>query len=308
MQGAFRLPAISSGGGMTLRNRKLTGYLFIAPSFIGMTVFMLIPFVLAVVLSFAEWNHLQGLSTMDFVGLNNYIRAFSDKWFLSSLHNNLIYSFVGVPISVMLALFVAVFLNDRVYLKKVLRALYFFPYITNGLAVYYVWMLLYQPKNGLINMVLSSLGVVNLPNWLMSTDWSLPALIIINIWATIGYNVIIYIANIQNISSDVYEAGEIDGATGWQKFRYITFPLLTPSTFFLLTTGIITSFKVFGIVAALTQGGPVRATSVIAYYAYVTAFRYYDMGYASAMSTMLFLMILAVTLIQWKLQNKWVHY
>ena len=119
---------------------------------------------------------------------------------------------------------------------------------------------------------------------------------------------IIYIANIQNISSDVYEAGEIDGATGWQKFRYITFPLLTPSTFFLLTTGIITSFKVFGIVAALTQGGPVRATSVIAYYAYVTAFRYYDMGYASAMSTMLFLMILAVTLIQWKLQNKWVHY
>ncbi|MEA5014711.1 MAG: sugar ABC transporter permease [Candidatus Limiplasma sp.] len=291
-----------------MKNNKLTGYLFIAPSFIGMTVFMLVPFVLAVTLSFAEWNHLSGLNTMQFMALENYTRAFTDKWFLSSLQNNLLYSFIGVPVSVALALAAAVFLNDRVYMKKLLRALYFFPYITNGLAVYYVWMLLFQPKNGLINMALKSIGMLNVPNWLMSTDWALPALIIINIWATIGYNVVIYIANIQNISSDVYEAGEIDGATGWQRFRYITFPLLTPSTFFLLTTGIITSFKVFGIVAALTQGGPVRSTTVIAYYAYVTAFRYYDMGYASAMSVMLFLMILIVTLVQWKLQKKWVHY
>lgn len=273
-----------------------------------MTVFMLVPFVLAIVMSFTEWNHLQGLSSMQFKGIENYTRAFTDKWFISSLQNNLVYSFIGAPISVVLALVVAVFLNDRVYLKKVLRALYFFPYITNGLAVYYVWMLLFQPKNGPVNMILYQLGVENLPKWLMSTDWALPALIIINIWATVGYNVIIYIANIQNISSDIYEAAEIDGATGWQRTRYITFPLLTPSTFFLLTTGIINSFKVFGIVSALTQGGPVRSTSVIAYYAYVTAFRYYDMGYAAAMSVMLFLLILAVTLVQWKLQNKWVHY
>ena len=291
-----------------MKNRKLTGYLFIAPSFIGMTIFMLIPFVLAVVLSFTEWNHMTGLASMEFKGLENYLRAFSDKWFISSLQNNVAYSFIGVPISVALALVVAVFLNDRVFCKKLLRAIYFFPYITNGLAVYYVWMLLFQPKNGVVNMLLRSVGVTELPQWLMSTQWALPALIIINVWATIGYNVIIYIANIQNISADVYEAGEIDGATGLQKFRYITFPLLTPSTFFLLTTGIISSFKVFGIVAALTQGGPVRSTTVIAYYAYVTAFRYYDMGYASAMSVMLFLMILAVTLIQWKLQKKWVHY
>jgi len=291
-----------------LKKRKITGYFFIAPSFIGMTVFMLVPFVLAIVMSFTEWNHLQGLSSMQFKGIENYTRAFTDKWFISSLQNNLVYSFIGAPISVVLALVVAVFLNDRVYLKKVLRALYFFPYITNGLAVYYVWMLLFQPKNGPINMILYQLGVETLPKWLMSTDWALPALIIINIWATVGYNVIIYIANIQNISSDIYEAAEIDGATGWQRTRYITFPLLTPSTFFLLTTGIINSFKVFGIVSALTQGGPVRSTSVIAYYAYVTAFRYYDMGYAAAMSVMLFLLILAVTLVQWKLQNKWVHY
>ena len=221
---------------------------------------------------------------------------------------NLFYSFLGVPISVILALVIAVFLNNRVYMKKLLRAMYFFPYITNGLAVYYVWMLLFQPKNGVINMALNSMGVTNLPQWLISKDWALPALIIINIWATLGYNIIIYIANIQNISADLYEASDIDGATGFQRFRYITFPLLTPSTFFLMTTGIISSFKVFGIVAALTQGGPIRSTTVIAYYAYVTAFRNYDMGYASAMSTLLFLMILLITMIQWKLQKKWVHY
>ena len=291
-----------------MKKQQLTGYLFIAPSFLGMVLFMLVPFFFATFLSFAEWNHLQGLASMAFVGVKNYLAMIQDTWFTASLRNNFIYSFAGVPISVFLAVVVAFFLNDKVFGKSLLRAMFFFPYITNGVAVYYVWMLLFQPRTGPINMMLSSLGISNLPKWLMSTEWALPALIIINVWATVGYNVIIYVANMQNISTDVYEAAEIDGASGAKKFFYITFPLLTPSTFFLLTTGIISSFKVFGVVAALTQGGPIRATSVLAYYIYITAFRYYNMGYSAAMSVVLFLIILVITMVQWKLQKKWVFY
>jgi len=290
------------------KKEKLIGYLFIAPNVIGVIIFMLIPFLFSLVLVFSNWNHLQGLSKIHFVGLANLARLPGDEWFKESFINNIIYTFFGVPISVMLALLLSVFLNDKVFGKPILRAAFFLPYITNGVAVSFVWMLLFQPLTGPINMFLMSMGIKNPPQWLSSTKWALPALIIINIWATVGYNAIIYLANIQNISADIYEAAEVDGAMGVKKLLYITFPLLTPSTFFLLTTGIITSFKVFGIVAALTQGGPVKSTSVLGYYIYTTAFKYYDMGYASAISWVLFGLIFAVTFIQWQLQKRWVHY
>jgi multiple sugar transport system permease protein len=290
------------------KSGRFIGYLFIAPSGIGVIIFMLIPFLLSLVLSFSNWNHLQSLSKISFVGLANFARLSGDEWFKVSFTNNIIYSFIGVPISVILALFLAVFLNDKVFGKTILRASFFLPYITNGIAVYFVWMLLFQPTTGPINMFLMSMGIKNPPQWLTSTKWALPALIIINIWATVGFNAVIYLANIQSISQEVYEAAEVDGARGFNKFFYITFPLISPSTFFLLMTGIITSFKVFGIVAALTQGGPVKSTSVLGYYIYTTAFRYYDMGYASAISWVLFGLIFVVTFVQWQLQKRWVHY
>jgi len=290
------------------KNGRFIGYLFIAPNVIGVIVFMLIPFLFSLVLSFSNWNHLQGLSKINFAGFANFARLSGDEGFKVSLFNNIIYTFIGVPISVILALVLAVFLNDKVFGKAILRASFFLPYITNGVAVSFVWMLLFQPTTGPINMFLMSMGIKNPPQWLTSTKWALPALIIINVWATVGYNAVIYLANIQSISQDVYEAAEVDGARGFKKFLYITFPLLSPSTFFLLMTGIITSFKVFGIVAALTQGGPVKSTSVLGYYIYTTAFRYYDMGYASAISWVLFGLIFAVTFIQWQLQKRWVHY
>jgi len=286
----------------------VSGYLFIAPSMIGVLIFFVIPFLFSLILAFSHWNHMEGFSSIRFVGLGNFMKMFSDIWFRESFINNIIYSFIGVPISVFLAVILAPILNDKVFGKNVMRACYFIPYITNGVAIAFVWMLLFQPRLGPINSFLRAFGISNPPGWLASTQWALPALIIINMWATVGYNIIIYIANLQIISTDIYEATELDGASGVQKFFYITLPLLTPATFFLLTTGIITSFKVFGIVQALTQGGPIRSTSVLGYYIYLTAFRYYDMGYASAISWVLFAMIFLVTLIQFKLQKRWVNY
>lgn len=291
-----------------MRKRDISGYLFIAPNLIGVIIFFVIPFLFAFVLAFSNWNHLQGLSTLEFVGLENFKRLFTDVWFLDSFRNNIVYSFVGVPVAIFIAIVLAPILNDKVFGKSILRACYFVPYITNGIAIAFVWMLLFQPRLGPINGFLRAIGIDNPPEWLASTTWALPALIIINVWATIGYNIIIYVAALQGISREIYEACDIDGASGVRKFFSITMPLLTPSTFFLLTTGLITSFKVFGIIQALTQGGPVRSTSVLGYYIYLTAFRYYDMGYASAISWVLFALIFAVTLVQFKLQKHWVNY
>lgn len=292
----------------TKKKNNFIGYLFIAPNLIGVFIFMFIPFIFAMVLAFSNWNHLQGLANIKFIGLDNFARLIGDEWFHESFINNILYTFLGAPIAILVGLIIAVFLNDRIYGKTILRAAFFMPYITNGVAVSFVWMLLFNPIAGPINMFLMSIGIKNPPQWLSSTKWALPALIIVYIWATAGYNVVIYLANMQNISSDIYEAAAIDGVTGLKKFLYITFPLLTSSTFMLLMTNIISSFKVFGIVAALTQGGPIRSTSVLGYYVYTTAFKYYDMGYASAISWALFALIFSVSFIQWQLQKRWVNY
>ncbi|WP_240762090.1 carbohydrate ABC transporter permease [Paenibacillus thalictri] len=290
------------------KQEKLLGYLFIAPNLIGITVFMLIPCLFAFALCFMEWNHMAGLAEMKFVGLEKFAQLAGDETFWKSLKNNVMYTVIGVPLAVALALIVSVVLNDKVFIQKTLRAMFFIPYVTNGIAVAFVWMLLYEPRRGPLNGFLKAFGVDNPPMWLASTKWALPALIIIYIWSHIGFNTIIYLAHLQGIPRDLYEAAEVDGAKGWQKFTYITFPLLSPGTFFLLVTGIIGSFKVFGIVNALTQGGPGDSTTVLGYYIYTTAFRFYDMGYASVMSLVLFVMIMIVTVIQWQGQKRWVHY
>lgn len=290
------------------KQEKWLGYLFIAPNLIGIFIFMLIPCLFAVALCFMEWNHMAGLSAMKFIGLDNFQKLWSDETFFKSLNNNLLYTVVGVPIAVGFSMVISVLLNDKVFAKRTLRAMFFIPYVTNGIAVSFVWMLLYEPRKGPLNGLLMSLGIDNPPMWLASTKWALPALIIIYIWSHIGFNTIIYLANLQNIPKDLYEAADVDGAKSRHKFIFITLPMLSPSTFFLLVTGIIGSLKVFGIVAALTQGGPGDSTTVLGYYIYVTAFRFYDMGYASAMSLVLFVMIFIVTFIQWQGHKRWVHY
>jgi len=244
---------------------------------------------------------------MKFVGLDNFRRLFEDSVFYDALKNTAVF-LASVPVSMLLAFIVAVILNRYVYVKNLLRALYFMPYITSGVAIAFVWMLLFQPSMGPINAFLRAIGVENPPGWLSTTSSAMYAIDIIWIWFMLGYNMIIYLAALQEISPELLEAAKIDGAKTWQTVRRIIWPLVSPTSFLLLVTGLIMTMKTFGIIQATTQGGPGSSTTILSLFVYQNAFRYYEMGYASAISWMLFMIILVITLVQWVGQKKWVHY
>lgn len=288
--------------------KNITGYLFIAPNLLGFIFLTLAPVVFSLLISFTDWNLFKGFKGMNFIGLQNYMGMFQDLWFTSSIQNNVVYTLGTIPVILILALFTAVILNDKVYGKNSIRAMFFMPYISNIVAISAIWMMLYNPSYGPINQFLMKIGIQNPPKWIASTRWALPSMMIISVWSGVGYNTVIYLAGLQGIPNELYESAEIDGANGWQKLSHITIPMLSPTTFFLLITNIISSFQVFGQINIMTQGGPGRATTVIAYYIYLSGFRYYKMGYAASMAWFLFAIIFIITLIQWKGQEKWVNY
>lgn len=292
------------GGNWSVRQRRI-GMLFILPNMLGITLFFIIPALFSLGLVFTDWT----FSNPDyhFVGLDNIKRLLQDELFYTSLKNTGIF-LLSVPVSIGLAFLIALVLNRSVYLKGLLRAMYFMPYITSGVAVAFIWMLLFQPANGPINEFLRTIGVANPPQWLASMDTSMYAIDIIWVWFLLGYNMIIYLAALQEISTDLLEAAKIDGAKLWQTIRYIVFPLVSPTTFLLLITGLIMTVKTFGIIEAITHGGPGSSTMIMSLYVYKTAFSYYDMGYAATISWALFAIILLITLFQWYGQKKWVHY
>jgi multiple sugar transport system permease protein len=220
----------------------------------------------------------------------------------------LVFTFTTVPITAFLALVLAVIINKYTYGKDVIRVMVFIPYISSVVAVCIVWMVLLHPTYGPINQFLMQLGIKNPPRWLSDMNWALPAVIIITIWQQLGYYIIVYIAGLNSISNELYEAAEIDGANLFQKFWHITIPMVSPTTFFLVTMGIIGSFKVFDQISVLTQGGPGTATTVLAYYIYRTAFEFFRMGYASTVAWILFILVFIITMFQWRAQKKWVTY
>lgn len=288
-----------------MRRQQLVGYMFIAPNMIGVSCFIIIPALFSIILAFTNWEFPR--LSADFVGMTNFSRLFQDEVFYQSLKNTLI--FLGsVPISVGLGFLVAIVLNKSVYLKNMLRTMFFLPYITTGIAIAFVWMLIFQPVDGPVNTLLKSMGIVHPPGWLSSTSSAIFVFDIIWIWFLLGYNVIIYLAALQEVPSELLEASKIDGARRMHTIRYIIWPLVSPSTLFLLMTGFITSIKQMGIFQAITDGGPGDSTTVLSLFIYKTAFRYYDMGYASAISVILLLIIIVITAIQWFAQKKWVHY
>ena len=286
----------------------ISGLLFILPSFSGFLLFILIPVVFSLYLSFCSWNFIEGFSAIKFVNIENYKNLLTDVWFKDSLRNTLIYTFVSVPACTIIGMLIAVIINNYIYFKRIIRTMIFIPYISSVVAICVVWMVLLHPSFGPINEFLRSIGIQNPPKWLTDMKWALPAILIIAIWQQIGYYVIVFLAGIQNIPTDLYEAANIDGANGWEQFWNITVPMLSPTTFFLVIMGLIGSFKVFDQISVLTKGGPGTSTTVIAYYIYKTAFQYFKMGYASAMSWILFIFMFAITVIQWKGQKKWVNY
>jgi multiple sugar transport system permease protein len=291
------------------KNRdNIAGYLFILPGLIGFIAFIIIPFISSFILSFTEWNFVSGLSGIKFIGLKNFGKLFKDVWFTSSFSNNFIFAITVVPISLVLGLIIAVLIQKYVFGSSIAKVMIFMPYISSVVAIAIVWMVLLQPSYGPLNELLKSFGMTNPPKWLADMNWALPTLIFISIWQGLGYYVIIYIGGLNSIPNDLYESADIDGANFWHKLLYISIPLVSPTTFFLAITGIISSFKVFDLISVLTQGGPGTSTTVLAYYIYKSAFQYHNMGYASAMSWVIFVVIFMITIIQWKGQKKFVTY
>ena len=296
---------------MNVRKRKilrnLEGYLFIAPSYLLMLAFSAFPILFSLYISFSEWDMISGFDNIKLIGVKNYVVMWSDIWFRQSLINNLVYTLVVVPVTLVLALLLAVFINDYVIGKKLVRLGVFLPHITNIVAISMIWSMLYS-KEGPIGHAARMFGIENVPNFLADKQWALPSIMVMMIWLSLGYCTLIYIGGLQSVPEDLYEAAEIDGANWWICLTKITIPMISPTTFFLLTTQVINSFKVFGPIQMMTQGGPVRATTVLVYYIYTAAFEFYKFGYASAMAMVLFAIILILTIIQWKKQKQWVNY
>ena len=270
---------------------------FLAPSLAHLLVFSLGPIVFSLWLSFHDWDLLS--VERPFVGLANYRALAADLDFIRSLGNTAIYV-LFVPIGMTVALGIALLMNRRIPGVRVLRAIFFLPYITSFVAISLVWRWMFQPDVGLLNGVLGRLGIAPQP-WLSSPVTALPSLMLMSIWMYAGYMMIIFLAGLQSIPESLYESARIDGANAWQRFRHITIPMLRPTTLFLLVTMIIFMFQVFTAVYVMTEGGPLHATDVIVYHIYRNAWEYLRMGYASAMAWVLFAIVFVITLVQFRL-------
>ncbi|MBN2471375.1 MAG: sugar ABC transporter permease, partial [Anaerolineae bacterium] len=267
---------------MSPRRRRdyLTFVAFIAPNLILFGVFTFWPFVYSFVLSLTKWNM---IGTARFVKLDNYDKIWNDPIFWLVLKNTVLLAIGVVVIKLVLAMALAIVLNQRLAGRSVYRAIIFSPTFTTSVAVAMVWTWIFDPFYGLLRVPLSWVGVQS-PAWLSDVNWSLPAVIIVSIWSGLGYDMVIFLAGMQGISREYYEAARVDGASSWQLFKGITFPLLSPTTFFLTITSIISAFRTFDIVSVMTGGGPLNSSNVYIHYIYQNAFRWFKMGYASAMA------------------------
>ncbi len=284
------------------------GYAFIAPNFVSFAVFTLLPLLFAFAVSFAQWDVTSALEGIRWVGLRNFAELLQDPNFWESARITLIYVGCSIPLTLIFGLLVALALNGPVVGRSILHFIFFMPFITNSVAIATVWLLLYHPTYGLINGVLRALGLENVPGWLVSSQWALPALILMSVWGGIGYNAIIYLAALQEVPQELHEAAAIDGAGGWTRFWSVTLPFLAPTIFFLLVTGFIGASQGFGVINIMTQGGPRRTTTVLSYYIYQNAFQFYHYGYAAAMAWVMFLVVLGLTLLLWRFQQRGVFY
>lgn len=276
-------------------------FLLLLPNMLGFLAFTLLPVAASFMLSFTSWDM---LTPIRWVGLDNYIHLWRDETFIKVFWNTIYFAVVSVPTGIVLSLLLAVALDQNIRFKKLYRAAYFLPVVSSMVAVAVVWQFIYNPEFGLLNYALQLFGIKG-PQWLTSTVWAMPAVIITSVWKNLGFNMLVFLAGLQGISDSYYEAADIDGARRHHKFFYITVPLLSPTTFFVTVMSFISSFQVFDSVFLMTQGGPARSTSVIVHYLYENAFKYFNMGYASAMAYLLFFMVFAITMIQFWRQKKW---
>jgi multiple sugar transport system permease protein len=286
-------------------NKHLIAYSFILPNLLGFAIFTLVPVIFSFALTFMHWD---GANQISWAGLENFQHLLKDSTFQIALKNTLYYVAGTVPLTMAASLGLALLLNQPLRGRNFFRTTFFFPYVASLVAVAVVWNMLFFPSAGPVNEFLRAIGVQNPPRWSASIDWALPTVILASVWRGMGYYMIIYLAALQGIPVALYEAAAIDGASAWQKFRYVTLPLLTPATFFISVMLIISSFKIFDLIMVMTGGGPGRATNVLVIHTYNTAFIQYKYGYASAIAMVLFALVLAITIVQFYMERRWVRY
>lgn len=286
-------------------NKDWGAYLYLMPVVIILFAFHVMPIFYSLVVSFYEWDL---IGNPEYVGGGNYSRLFDDPMFYKSIWNTIYYAVLSVPLSITMSLAIALLLNNPIKGIGLYRTIYFIPVITSINAVAIVWNFIYHPDFGLLNKILAIFSIE--PRlWLQDPDWAMPCIIFMSVWKGLGYNVIIFLAGLQNIPKHLYEAARIDGASRWQQFRHITWPLLTPTTFFIFVISSIGSFQVFAQVYMMTpRGGPLKSTMVIVYYLYRKAFEQFEFGYALAAAFILFIITFSVTLFNKLYLEKKVHY
>ncbi|MDO8548983.1 MAG: sugar ABC transporter permease [Ignavibacteria bacterium] len=280
-------------------------YFFLAPALSAIFIFFFIPVITAFVISLTDFDiyALGDYSTVRFIGLSNYVELFDDPLFWTALKNTFYYVIVASPLSIAVSLGAAMLLNSKlVKLKGIFRLSYFIPVVTTLVAVAIVWRFIYHPKFGIMNYFLSWFDI-NPVDWLGDPVWAMPAIILMSVWKNFGYNMIIFIAGLQNIPEDLYEAADMEGANGLQKFRSITLPMLAPTTLFVSIITMIGFFQLFAEPYIMTQGGPLNSTLSIVQYMYQEGFRWWNMGYSASIAFVLFFIIFIGTLIQFKLQK-----
>jgi len=297
-----RWPTISR---LTWR-RNVLGYLWISPWLIGFLVFVLGPMLSSVGFSFTNYRI---INDARWIGMDNYVTAFTnDELFWPSLGRTFYYMLVSVPIGLLASLMLALLLNQRMRGGSIFRTCFFLPTLTPLAAAAILWAWLLHPDVGMVNYLLSLVGIEG-PAWLSSTRWALPSIIMITLWTSIGGGrMIIFLAGLQSVPQELYESAEIDGAGSWSKFRHITLPMISPALFFNLVLGMIGALQVFTTAYFTSRGGPGRATWFFALHIFTNAFEYFDMGYASALAIILFVILLVFTVIQMRLSDRWVFY
>jgi multiple sugar transport system permease protein len=283
------------------RRGILVGWSFVLPNFLGFAAFTLVPVIGAFLVAFTDWD---SFSTPKWIGFANFRRMWQDDNFWTALQNTCWYAAGHIPLTLAASLGLAVLLNQKLRGVGVLRTAFFFPYVTSLVAVAVVWNMLLSPDVGPVNQLLRHLGVSHPPGWTTSTTWSLPALILASVWRDMGYYMVLFLAGLQTIPAELYEAARIDGAGAWQRFRYVTLPGLRPTTFFVLVMLTISSFKVFDLVQVMTEGGPGRSSLVLSQLIFREGITQGRFGYSSAISLALFAICLVITLIQFQFQRR----
>ncbi len=285
------------------RREAIDGFLFASPWLLGFLFFSLGPILASLVISFFRYDI---YSEFYWVGVKNYINLFQDQLFWTSLYNSLYYTIFAVPLGIIIGLTIAMLLNQKILAMSLFRTIYYLPAVISGVAVAILWVWVLDPSMGLINILLEKIGVMG-PLWLQDPKWSKPSLILMSTWGA-GGGMVIYLAGLQGIPTELYEAAKIDGAGLWSQFNHITIPMMRPVIFFNLIMGMINALQVFTQPFIMTGGGPLNSTLLYALYLYQKAFSFLQMGSASAMAWIMFLIIMGLTILIFKSSSRWVYY